>query len=73
MTLKPCPCGKVPETMEPYSIPGRSFMRAAPEPRCCGWSFQFHAQPWPNNREEAVRLAEEAWNAAPRGKHDWRS
>jgi hypothetical protein len=62
-TLKPCPCGKVPELLV---IP-EGTKWAQTYGNCCGeWTIEFRSQC--KEGDELMALAIEAWNAAPRGE-----
>ncbi len=66
--LAPCPCGQVPEKL---CIEGAGLSRkhAMASGYCCGeWSIEFRTSAQLHVSEEDMRLAREAWNAAPRGK-----
>ena len=62
--LKPCPCGKTPESIV-VTTPSPSKWSFAVG-NCCGnWFIEFRSQYKYN--DELMALAEEEWNLAPRG------
>ncbi len=65
--LAPCPCGQVPEKLiVEYSGQGSKW--AMVNGYCCGeWNIEFRTYYEPLDSEKIMRLAREAWNAAPRG------
>lgn len=66
--LAPCPCGEIPEKL---CIEGAGLGRkhAMVSGYCCGdWHIEFRTYYEPLDSEKIMRLAREAWNAAPRGK-----
>ena len=62
MTLKPCPCGKVPGRLLVIQVPNESGpLEWRVYGDCClCWEISF-------TQTDANAFAEEAWNAAPRG------
>ena len=66
-SLKPCPCGKVPKEMlvENYAVSGSKVMAVA---SCCmRWPVPFFIGYKRVSIEQAQKMAEAAWNEAPRG------
>ncbi len=65
--LARCPCGEIPEKL---CIEGAGLGRkhAMASGYCCGdWSIEFRTSAQLHVSGEDMRLAREAWNAAPRG------
>ena len=68
--LKPCPCGKVPESL--YIEQGDTYYRyviTGDGGGCCGeWSIEFKVEPrsLSPDSDEFEKQTAEAWNAAPR-------
>jgi hypothetical protein len=66
--LAPCPCGEIPEKL---IVDGPEIYKslAMVSGYCCGkWHIEFRTYYAPLDSEKILRLAREAWNAAPRGK-----
>ena len=62
--LKPCPCGKTPETLH---IADNGSKWAYVSGNCCnGWSIEFRTQYNRIETDECMALAIEAWNEAER-------
>ena len=66
--LAVCPCGEIPEKLcVGESASGSKW--AMVNGYCCGeWNVEFRTYYEPLDSEKIMRLAREAWNAAPRGK-----
>ena len=68
--LSACPCGKVPTAIYVYADSDRPKW-AYCHGNCCGeWNIEFRAGYADLASDEIQRLAEEAWNAAPRAPAD---
>jgi len=66
-TLKRCPCGEVPESVDIQDA-GQGGKWAFAVPSCCGeWMIEFKTQYKPLDSPECEGLADAAWNNAPRG------
>jgi hypothetical protein len=66
-TLKRCPCGEVPESVDFYLVRGGRLGYASPS--CCGgWVFLFEVKSNPLVFSQTKVEAEAAWNDAPRGE-----
>lgn len=66
--LAPCPCGKTPTELD--VVPSDTLW-AIVQGDCCGeWAIEFRLDEISVDSKEAYRLACEAWNNAPRSKHD---
>ena len=65
MTLAPCPCGKVPNSL---TIVPEDREYAFALGACCGeWHVKFRTNYKPLHSPECMALAQAAWNDAPRG------
>lgn len=68
-TKKPlarCPCGEIPDALT-ICESGHGGKYAAINPACCEtWEIEFRTDYHEIDSEECMRLAVEAWNAAPR-------
>ena len=61
MSLKPCPCGRVPTELV---VVKSSYKWSTAVPNCCGeWMYDFRVDGVRTNNE----LAHAAWNNMPRG------
>ena len=66
--LAPCPCGQVPEKLC-VQEGSQGYKWGLVNGYCCGeWNIEFRTSAQLHVSEEDMRLAREAWNAAPRGK-----
>jgi len=64
--LAVCPCGQVPEKLSVYSSGYIKYGLVSAS--CCGeWAVGYNTNRSDIGTDENVRLAREAWNAAPRG------
>ncbi len=64
--LAPCPCGEIPKKLI-VDGPEIYKSRAMVSGYCCGeWHIEFRTYYEPLGSEKIMRLAREAWNAAPR-------
>ena len=62
--LKPCPCGKTPESLSIEA--GASCKWSYASGNCCGdWNIEFRTT-YTNDDDELMRLAVDAWNNACR-------
>lgn len=69
MSLKPCPCGKVPTELQIVSAYRSKFLMAAPS--CCSeWMFEFRSDYLNPAAPECTALAVDAWNKMPRGNNE---
>lgn len=67
VTLKRCPCGKVPDRLE--LMEGGTYKWALAYPDCCQeWMIEFHKGWYYLHEPEVMDLAIEAWNKAPRSE-----
>ena len=65
MNLKPCPCGKTPDSIGVMEN-GYGSKYALAVPDCCGdWTLDFNTGY--KSGDELKARAEKAWNNAPRG------
>ena len=68
LALKPCPCGKTPESL--HFTEGHSSKYGFVSAACCGdWMIEFRTgynQFKPEHKTELEELMAEAWNNAPR-------
>jgi hypothetical protein len=65
--LKPCPCGRVPSSLD-ITDAGASGKYADVSGNCCGyWEIEFKTEFHPLDSDECMRLAIAVWNDAPRG------
>jgi len=66
-TLKPCPCGKVPDDL---GITGEDRAKwSYASGTCCGeWHIEFRSDYLLSDDPELMLLAISAWNETPRGK-----
>ena len=74
MSLKPCPCGKVPTELV---VVKSSYKWSTAVPNCCGeWMYEFRVdgatakgpkQSFVINNNTHIELANAAWNNMPRG------
>ena len=63
MTLKPCPCGKVPTELFYVKAPNLALWMLV-WGGCCEWRVYGNRSVILTDEDEMVRI----WNAAPRGK-----
>ena len=67
--LKPCPCGQTPTALGLQ--PGDTGRWAFAFGSCCSeWNVEFRLDYAPLDSEEAMELAIEAWNNAPRKQEE---
>lgn len=63
MSLKPCPCGKVPTEI---TFVKSSYKWSTAVPNCCGeWMYEFRVDGATGPKQ--FELAHAAWNNMPRG------
>ena len=66
--LAACPCGKVPTAIVVMDS-GQGEKWASAVPNCCGmWMIEFRTKYLDQETAEFIRLAEDAWNNAPRAE-----
>ena len=70
MKLKPCPCGKTPNKLG-LNYNGQGSKWAVAYGDCCNeWMIEFRTYYKPLDSDECIKLAEEAWNNAPRADNN---
>ena len=65
-TLKPCPCGEIPESLGIFDA-NQGGKWAYVNASCCGeWTLEFRTDYRELDSPECLALAVAAWNGAPR-------